>query len=161
MKSGFRKLSLYSAAIVALAVACSASAHTTTPPPPVHTTPHASSSHSSNYHYNGGWHGNHGYYHGYHYYGGYPWFYSMYYGTGVTMYSDSFYAPMAYVDYVQMAPPMVVAPAAGTQPAPATGSIQPAPSNSWYYCKNPEGYYPYVKTCAGGWETVPAQPVNP
>jgi len=29
---------------------------------------------------------------------------------------------------------------------------------TWYHCSNPEGYYPYVKECRGGWEQVPAQP---
>jgi hypothetical protein len=28
----------------------------------------------------------------------------------------------------------------------------------WYHCNRPEGYYPYVKQCRGGWEQVPAQP---
>lgn len=27
----------------------------------------------------------------------------------------------------------------------------------WYYCRDPEGYYPYVRTCHGSWEPVPAQ----
>jgi hypothetical protein len=29
---------------------------------------------------------------------------------------------------------------------------------SWYHCSNPEGYYPYVKSCKDGWEQVPANP---
>ncbi|HVV64061.1 MAG TPA: hypothetical protein VHC42_01230, partial [Rhizomicrobium sp.] len=28
----------------------------------------------------------------------------------------------------------------------------------WYHCNKPEGYYPYVKNCSGGWEQVPATP---
>lgn len=28
----------------------------------------------------------------------------------------------------------------------------------WYYCRNPEGYYPYVKHCNGEWQQVPARP---
>jgi hypothetical protein len=32
------------------------------------------------------------------------------------------------------------------------------PGGSWYHCSNPEGYYPYVKSCPKGWEEVPAQP---
>jgi hypothetical protein len=24
----------------------------------------------------------------------------------------------------------------------------------WYYCQNPQGYYPYIKSCPGGWMTV-------
>jgi hypothetical protein len=30
----------------------------------------------------------------------------------------------------------------------------------WYYCQNPQGYYPYVKSCPGGWMTVVPN-VNP
>ncbi|MDE2365832.1 MAG: hypothetical protein KGM95_02735, partial [Betaproteobacteria bacterium] len=30
--------------------------------------------------------------------------------------------------------------------------------NYWYYCRNPEGYYPYVKECAEGWVQVAPQP---
>jgi len=29
----------------------------------------------------------------------------------------------------------------------------------WYFCKDPEGYYPYVKKCPKGWQrVVPSQP---
>ncbi len=28
----------------------------------------------------------------------------------------------------------------------------------WYYCRESDMYYPYVKECAGQWERVPAQP---
>ncbi|MGC2063672.1 MAG: hypothetical protein WA610_11900 [Thermodesulfovibrionales bacterium] len=24
----------------------------------------------------------------------------------------------------------------------------------WYYCRNPKGYYPYVKSCPDGWKKV-------
>jgi hypothetical protein len=33
-----------------------------------------------------------------------------------------------------------------------------ADNEYWYYCRDPEGYYPYVKRCYGSWEPVPAQP---
>lgn len=29
---------------------------------------------------------------------------------------------------------------------------------TWYHCSNPDGYYPYIKNCRSGWESVPAQP---
>jgi len=29
-----------------------------------------------------------------------------------------------------------------------------AQTNYWHYCHNPEGYYPYVKACPGGWQLV-------
>lgn len=28
----------------------------------------------------------------------------------------------------------------------------------WYHCASPEGYYPYVNECAGGWRKVEPQP---
>ncbi|MCC8997857.1 MAG: hypothetical protein LM517_12680, partial [Nitrosomonas sp.] len=42
-----------------------------------------------------------------------------------------------------------------------TAAPRPAPvqSNSyWYFCRNPEGYYPTVKECPMGWIKVPPQP---
>jgi hypothetical protein len=44
--------------------------------------------------------------------------------------------------------------------------VQPAPQRPeepayWYYCRKPEGYYPYVKQCPDGWmKVVPAPPLN-
>jgi hypothetical protein len=31
----------------------------------------------------------------------------------------------------------------------------------WYYCRESNTYYPYVKECSEPWERVPAQPRNP
>jgi hypothetical protein len=31
----------------------------------------------------------------------------------------------------------------------------------WYYCRNPQGYYPDVKECPGGWQAVEPQPSAP
>ncbi len=73
-----------------------------------------------------------GYYGGYPYYGGY----GGYYG----------YPPA--VATVPVSPPVYI-----QQSQPVT---QQYPSGYWYYCSNPEGYYPYVKVCPNGW-----QPVNP
>ncbi len=43
-------------------------------------------------------------------------------------------------------------------PPPPPGSAGPAPSQLWYHCDAPDGYYPYVKTCKGPWTPVPATP---
>ncbi len=44
-------------------------------------------------------------------------------------------------------------------PAPEPVVIAPqASSNWWYYCRSAGAYYPYVTTCAGAWEKVPATP---
>ena len=44
-------------------------------------------------------------------------------------------------------PPVVVVP----QPSQPPAAVQ-----YWYYCPNPEGYYPYVAQCQVGWQKVPA-----
>ena len=33
---------------------------------------------------------------------------------------------------------------------------QPYSSQTWYYCSDPAGYYPYVTQCYTGWQAVPA-----
>jgi hypothetical protein len=30
--------------------------------------------------------------------------------------------------------------------------------DSWYYCNDPQGYYPYVQSCNSDWKPVPIQP---
>ena len=74
--------------------------------------------------------------------------------------------PWYYPPYYYPYPPMVAMPAypnvVAVQPSPQVyiekggeTSGQPAPSsNYWYYCPNPQGYYPYVKECQTGWMTV-------
>ena len=32
------------------------------------------------------------------------------------------------------------------------------PDYYWYYCTNPEGYYPYIQECLGTWHAVPPAP---
>jgi hypothetical protein len=36
--------------------------------------------------------------------------------------------------------------------------VQPSAPPSWYYCDNPQGYYPYVQQCPGGWRAVAPTP---
>ena len=49
-------------------------------------------------------------------------------------------------------------------PYPAYGPpvVQTAPASPpaavWYYCDNPQGYYPNVAVCSGPWRTVQAAP---
>ena len=52
-------------------------------------------------------------------------------------------------------PPVVVQPAPGWAPGPPP---PPPATRVWYYCPNPQGYYPYVAQCYGGWQAVPATP---
>jgi hypothetical protein len=70
------------------------------------------------------------------------------------------YYPPPYYYY----PPAVAAPSAPPvyverEPAPAQPQSQP--NNDWYYCSNPDGYYPYIKQCPGGWQRVAPQPPQP
>ena len=49
-------------------------------------------------------------------------------------------------------PPPAPAPQASVQ---ATGA---PPQQFWYYCDNPQGYYPYVQNCSMSWKQVAATP---
>jgi hypothetical protein len=43
------------------------------------------------------------------------------------------------------------------QVAPPTPSGLP-PAENWYYCDNPNGYYPYIASCNAPWHAVPVTP---
>ncbi len=90
-------------------------------------------------------------YYGSGFYGGYG--YGGYgfgrYGWGG--YGYPFYYPLYYY------PPTVIMP---TKPPVYIQQAQPVqPQTSyWYYCQDPDGYYPYVRNCPGGWLQVAPQP---
>jgi hypothetical protein len=69
-----------------------------------------------------------------------------------------YYYPPYYYPYYQE-PPIVIEqqPEVYVQPAPQAEQ-QPI---YWYYCKDPQGYYPYVKQCPGGWMKVVPTPPEP
>ena len=80
-------------------------------------------------------------------------------------YGDSYAYPYGYpyaypYCYPAYAPLVVVDSAPQTslqQGTPAQQSQQ----QSWYYCQNPQGYYPYVGEWPGGWQPVSPQPPLP
>ena len=43
-------------------------------------------------------------------------------------------------------------------PAYSGGTNGQQPQGYWYRCNEPDGYYPYITHCPGGWLQVPAQP---
>jgi len=43
-------------------------------------------------------------------------------------------------------------------PGPGYGAAPAAAPASWYWCDNPQGYYPYVQQCSSAWRPVAAQP---
>lgn len=63
--------------------------------------------------------------------------------------------------YYYPSAPVVTSPPVYIEQAPQAGAAAPqaaAPASYWYYCANPEGYYPYVKECPNGWQQVSPQP---
>jgi len=85
---------------------------------------------------------------------------------GVPLYSYPYYRDPFYRDpfyYPYYSPPTVitvpVTPPVYIQQPPPT--IQQYPSGYWYYCRNPDGYYPYIKECPGGWQQVEPTPPSP
>ena len=63
--------------------------------------------------------------------------------------------PLApYYDY----PAPLMAPAAPVYIEQYPGQAEPQQSADWYYCASSNGYYPYVRECAEGWQRVPSQP---
>ncbi len=73
-------------------------------------------------------------------------------GIGIMELAHPYNSPSYYP------PPVVVqqAPVIYMQQAPQPVPAQPA---YWYYCQDPQGYYPYVNQCPRGWmRVVPAPP---
>lgn len=101
------------------------------------------------YGHGGGYPGHWGYGHGYY---GYPGF-SIYFGAP--------YYSYPYYGYPYYYPPGVVTapntPPAYIQQNPPT--VQQYPSGYWYYCADPQGYYPDIKECLNGWQQI--QPTSP
>lgn len=66
----------------------------------------------------------------------------LWYGYGPRWYGDPFYDPYPR-------PLMVLRPA----PVYIERGGEPS-ARLWYFCADPQGYYPYVQACAGGWRSV-------
>jgi hypothetical protein len=57
--------------------------------------------------------------------------------------------------YVQP-PPQIYAP---SLPPPSNApQVASVPAQYWYFCAASNGYYPYVRSCPTGWQTVPTIP---
>jgi hypothetical protein len=67
-----------------------------------------------------------------------------------------YYGPRAYYSEPLAAGP--VAPAYYIQQDNAAANTSPPPGGYWYYCRDPQGYYPQVQQCPTPWQQVPAQP---
>ena len=73
---------------------------------------------------------------------GYGGYYSPYYGG--YGYGGEGYPPVVYI-----------------QKEDGAQAATESQSNYWHYCRNPEGYYPYVKKCPDGWLPVAPRPTAP
>lgn len=96
-------------------------------------------------------------YYGSGFYGGYGYGGYGFGGYGMSGFGYPFYYPSSYYY-----PPTVIVPTTPPvyiqqQQSQPAQSAQPQ-TNYWYYCQNPDGYYPYVKNCPGGWLQVAPQP---
>ena len=96
----------------------------------------------------------HGYYHGggsHGYYRGGVWIGAPYWGWGLGWGPGWWGYPRygyGYPGYGYYNSPVVV-----EREAPVY--VQPeAQPQYWYYCQAPQGYYPYVQQCPGGWQKV-------
>jgi hypothetical protein len=70
-----------------------------------------------------------------------------------------FYPYYPYYPYPYYNTPTVVVP---QQPEEyVMPESQPEETSYWYFCKDPKGYYPYVKSCPGGWMKVVPAPAPP
>lgn len=74
----------------------------------------------------------------------YPYYYQPYY----PYYSRAYYYPYRYAPATQM---IVRERTYTREPGYSAG-------DTWYFCRAANAYYPYVRSCAGGWEKVPAVP---
>lgn len=93
-----------------------------------------------------------------------------FYGPGWGPYYSRPYYPRPYyaVPTYPYYPPVIVAPAPVPvpppvyieQPAQQGAAPQTADNAYWYYCNQPEGYYPYVKECPAGWQKITPQPAQ-
>jgi hypothetical protein len=83
-------------------------------------------------------------------------------GIGVPAYPYYGYAPYYYgyppPPIVYAPPPVVYSPPPPVVVVPPAPTYVQQPEQSWYYCDNPKGYYPYVQDCRSGWHQVPARP---
>ena len=76
-------------------------------------------------------------------------------------YPGPYYHPYypAPVVVVPATPPVYIEQPVSAVPVAPPVQVAP-PAYYWYHCNRPEGYYPYVKECTGGWTKVNPQPVG-
>ena len=66
------------------------------------------------------------------------------------------FAPYYYPYYNPYYYPYYNAPSPGVVEEQPPVEVQPEQQQTyyWYFCQNPQGYYPYVQSCPSGWMKV-------
>lgn len=98
-----------------------------------------------------------------------PWLWGGYYGPGMwrSYYGPGFWGPYGYRGYGYADPffrPYYTYPPAVAVPSQPPVYIQKQEpkrvqpkTDYWHYCQDPQGYYPYIRECPGGWLQVSPQ----
>jgi hypothetical protein len=76
-----------------------------------------------------------------------PFWYDPYWDYYYPWYDTAYYSPYPYY----------YPPNSGYGPYGPTAT----PQQGWYYCSNPQGYYPSVPNCNSQWQFVPPRPQQP
>ena len=100
-----------------------------------------------------GFHGGHSFRGGHGFHGGHGWG-----GVGVSIEVGPYWWPYGYPYAYPYVYPYTYSPPIYVQPSQPLSIQPPSSPPVWYYCDNPEGYYPYVLQCPGGWRTVAPSP---
>jgi hypothetical protein len=108
-----------------------------------------------------GFHGGHGWRgHGFH--AGHGWRGYGWRGAGVTVGVGPYWGlygwPYGWPYGYPYAYPYTYPSQIYVQPSQPLSVEPPSSPPVWYYCDNPQGYYPYVQQCPGGWRTVAPSP---
>lgn len=99
-------------------------------------------------------HGFHGEFHGHDGFHGHDHFHSHFdFFIGAPLF---WWPPYPYYYYPPVSQTYIEQPPVYVQRNDAAAS--PTGANYWYYCQNPQGYYPYVQNCPAGWMQVVPQP---
>ncbi|ACH37842.1 hypothetical protein Gbem_0819 [Citrifermentans bemidjiense Bem] len=83
---------------------------------------------------------------------------SVWIGPGFGFWDPWYYPYYQYPSYRYYAPPTVVVP---QEPQEYVLPESQQETGYWYYCRNPQGYYPYVERCPSGWMKVVPDTVPP
>ncbi len=86
----------------------------------------------------------------------YSWSYYSWPGyPGSYFYGDPYYAPAPAIVVSPPEPQVYIEQSDNTV---GQGQGQGPAQQYWYFCRGSNGYYPYVKECPGGWQTVLPRP---